>query len=204
MRESVLENHLSRQIYLNLHFHSVFSKSYDLVHGDSHQKEEAIPGSVTSVATCPSEVKKILVKLNPNKAAGVDSIPARLLKCVANELANPVSWLFNLSFTRAIVPQLWKQANISPIYKDGDTGSVANYRGISLLSVVGRCQERILHTAIYDQVSQYLHDSHHGVLRGRSTVSQLVLVHDDWAKVLDNQGQVDVVFLDFSKAFDFS
>ena len=49
---------------------------------------------------------------------------------------------------------------------------------------------------------QYLHDSHHGFLRGRSTVSQLVLVHDDWAKVLDNQGQVDVVFLDFSRAFD--
>ena len=141
------------------------------------------------------------MKLNPNKAAGVDSIPARLLKCVANELANPVSWLFNFSFTWAIVPQLWKQANISPIYKDGDTGSVANYRGISLLSFVGKSQEGILHTAIYDQVSQYLHDSHHGFLRGRSTVSQLVLVHDDWAKVLDNQGQVDVVFLDFSKAF---
>jgi len=121
-----------------------------LVHGGSHQKEEAIPGSLTSGATCPSEVKKILVKLNPNKSAGVDSIPAHLLKCVANELANPVSWLFNVSFTRAIVPQLWKQANISPIYKDGDTGSVTNYRGI----------------------------------------------------ILDNQGQVDVVFLDFSKAFD--
>ena len=117
-------------------------------------------------------------------------------------MANPVSWLFYLSFTRAIVPQLWKQANISPIYKDGDTGSVTNYRGISLLSVVWKCQERIFHTVnIYDQVFQYLHDCHHGFLRGRSTVSQLVLVHDDWAKVLDNQGQVDVVFLEFSKAF---
>ena len=46
-------------------------------------REEVIPGSLTSVVTCPSEVKKILEKLNPNKAAGVDSIPARLLKCVA-------------------------------------------------------------------------------------------------------------------------
>ena len=110
----------------NLHFHSVFSKSYDLVHEDSHQKEEVIPASLTSVVTCPSEVKKILEKLNPNKAAGVDSIPARLLKCVANELANPASWLFNFSFTRAIVHQLWKQANISPIYKDGNTGTVTN------------------------------------------------------------------------------
>ena len=75
--------------------------------------------------------------------------------------------------------------------------TISSYRGISLLSVVGKCQERILHTVIYDQVFQYLHDSHHGFLRGRSTVSQLVLVHDDWAKVLDYQGQVDVVFLDF-------
>ena len=179
----------------NLHFHSVFSKSYDLLHGDSHQKEETIPGSLTSVATCSSEVKEILEKLNPNKAADVDSIPARLLKCVANKLVNPVSWLFNLSFTRAIVPKLWKQANISPIHKDGDTGSVTNYREISLLSVVGKCQERILHTGIYDQLFQYLHDSmHHSFLRGRSNVSQLVSVHDDWAKVLDNQGHVDVVF----------
>ena len=80
--------------------------------------------------------------------------------------------------------------------------TISSHRGISLLSVVGKCQERILHTVIYDQVFQYLHDSHHGFLRGRFTVSQLVLVHDDWAKVLDNQGQVDVVFLDFSKALD--
>ena len=84
--------------------------------------------------------------------------------------------IFNLSFTRVIVPQLWKQANISPVNKDGDTGSVTNYRGSSFLSVVGKCQERIIiHSAIYDQVFQYLHDSHHGFLRGRSTVSQLVL-----------------------------
>lgn len=76
---------------------------------------------------CPN----LLVKLNPNKAADVDSIPDRLLKFVANELANPVSWLFDLSFSRAILPQLRRQANNSPVYTDGDTDSVTNYRGIS-------------------------------------------------------------------------
>ena len=74
---------------------------------------------------------------------------------------------------------------------------VSQVQLLIISSVVGKCQERILHTVIYDQVFQYLHDPHHGFLRGRSTVSQLVLVHDDWGKVLDNQGQVDVVFLDF-------
>lgn len=54
----------------------------------------------------------------------MDSIPDRLLKFVADELANPVSWLFDLSFSRAIVPQLWRQANNSPVYTDGDTDSV--------------------------------------------------------------------------------
>ena len=100
-------------------------------------------------------------KLNPNKAAAVDSISARLPKCVASELANPVLGLFNLSF-------IWKQANISTVYKDGDTASVTNYRWISLLSALGKCQERIILSTIYDQVFQYLHDFHHGVLRRRS------------------------------------
>ena len=79
------------------------------------------------------------IKVKPNMAAGVDSIPARLSKMV-----NPVPCLLNLPFTLATVPQLWKQANISPVYKDGDTGSLTNYRGISLLYLLGVCFEGLL------------------------------------------------------------
>ena len=67
---------------------------------ESHQSDDVVPGCLTSLATSTCEVKKILLKLNPNKAAGVDSIPAHLLKFVTSELANPVSCLFNLSFAR--------------------------------------------------------------------------------------------------------
>ena len=56
--------------------------------------------------------------------------------------------------------------------------------------------------AIYDQAIRFIHDSHHGLLTCRSCTTQLLLVHYDWFKVLDKRGQVDVVFIDFSKAFD--
>ena len=79
--------------------------------------------------------------------------------------------------------------------KDGDRQPVENYRGLSLLSIIG-------YNAIYNQVISFVHDSHHGFLTGRSCTTQLLLVHHDWFKALDKSGLVDVVFIDFSKAFD--
>ena len=77
-----------------------------------------------------------------------------------------------------------------------------NYRGISLRSIIGKCQERIVYNAIYNQVISFVHDSHREFLTGRSCTTQLLLVHHDWFKVWDKSGRVDVVFIDFTKAFD--
>ena len=52
-----------------------------------------------------------------------------------------------------------------------------NYRSISVLSIQGKCQERIVHTAIYSHVSAYLSDWQHGFVKGRSTATQLILTH---------------------------
>ena len=59
-----------------------------------------------------------------------------------------------------------------------------------------------MYNAIYDQVIGFIHDSHHGFLIGRSCTTQLLLARHDWFNLLDKSGQVDVVFIDFSKAFD--
>ena len=141
----------------------------------------------------------MLQKLDANKTSGVDKIPARLLKETAHMSAVPLSMLYNLSFKHGQVPKLWKHANVTPIHKDGDR---EHYRGISLLTIPGKCQERIVYNAVYGQVIEFIHSSHHGFLNGRSCTTQLLLVHHDWSKALDNSGQVDVVFIDFAKAFD--
>ena len=72
-----------------------------------------------------------------------------------------------------------------------------NYRSISLLSIPGKCQERIVHTAIYSHVSAYLSDLQHAFVKGRSTATQLILTHHKWAKTLDEGRQVDVAFFSF-------
>ena len=74
-----------------------------------------------------------------------------------------------------------------------------------LLSIPSKCQEKIVHNAIYSHVAPYLTDWQHGFIRDRSCATQLVLTHHQWTKALNYGLQVDVVqhvFLDFSKAFD--
>ena len=65
-----------------------------------------------------------------------------------------------------------------------------------------QCLEKIVYNAICDPIFPYLTEWQHAYIKGRSCVTQLVLTHHHWAKALDDGCQVDVAFLDFSKAFD--
>ena len=100
------------------------------------------------------------------------------------------------------MPTLWKSANITSVHKGDNREFVENYRSISLLPISAKCLERIAHNAIYSHVSPYLSEWQHGFVKGRSCETQLVLTHHHWGKALDEGRQVDVAFLDFSKAFD--
>ena len=93
-----------------------------------------------------------------------------------------------------------KGVNITPGFKANAKENVENYRSISLLSILGRCQERIVHRVIYS--SPFLNNWQHGFVKVRSCVTQLVLMYHMWYKALDDGLQVDAVFLDFAKAFD--
>lgn len=109
--------------------------------------------------------------------------------------------LFNLSISLGEVPLTWKKANATPVFKDNAKENVENYSSISL-SILGKCQERIIHRAIYSHLPPFLTDWQHGFVKGRSCTTQLVLAHHMWRKALDASLQVDAVFLDFTKAFD--
>ena len=100
------------------------------------------------------------------------------------------------------MPTLWKSANITQIHKGDSRELVTNYRSISLLPILANCLERVVHSAIYDHVSPFLTEWQHGFVKGRSCGTQLIVTHNQWATALDQGRQVDVVFLDFSKAFD--
>ena len=67
-------------------------------------------------------------------------------------LGHSLTHIFNKSFHTAQVPQLFKMANVTPLFKSGDRSVASNYRPISLLPTVARIFERF----VYRQLSSYL------------------------------------------------
>ena len=80
-------------------------------------------------------VRKLLLSTNPHKAAGPDEIPARVLKECADQLAPLLSLIFTNALAEGCVPDDWRQANVSAVYKKGDRNNAANYRPVSLTSL---------------------------------------------------------------------
>ena len=88
------------------------------------------------------------------------------------------------------------------MFKAGARDLVENYRSISFLYIPTKSQEKIVHSAIYSHVAPFLTDWQQGFVKSHSCATQLVLTHHQWRKALEDGLQVDVVFLDFAKAFD--
>ena len=93
-------------------------------------------------------------------------------------------------------------ANIVPVYKKGDREHVENYRSISLLSLASKVFERCMSNTIKDHVFRQINPCQHGFVSRRSCSTQLIEVIEHIGRLLDRGKQVDVIYLDMSKAFD--
>ena len=91
-----------------------------------------------------------------------------------------------------------------PLFKKGSRDNPGNYRPVSLTSVVGKVLERVIRDRIYDHLERnnVIKDSQHGFVKGRSCLTNLIEFFDKVTKQVDEGKAVDVVYMDFSKAFD--
>ena len=120
------------------------------------------------------EVESCLNSIDITKASGHDCIPGQLLKLTAAEIASSLTRLFNLSLKLGEMPVSWKQANINPIHKKGDSYLVENYRPISLLCIVSKLMEKCVYMHCYNFISERLYDLQHGFQRGKNCTTQLL------------------------------
>ena len=98
---------------------------------------------LNSVQFTPYEVETVLKSLKTTgKASGPDNINNRILKELSQPLSHPLCDLFNFSIVTGKVSDMWKQANITPIFKKNDASDPTNYRPISLLSSIGKVLEK--------------------------------------------------------------
>ena len=160
--------------------------------------------NLDSLSVTPDEVKQVLKSLPLGKAAGPDLINNRILKELSEPLSLPLCDLFNCSLSSGIVPKIWKQANVTPIYKKNDVSDVSNYRPISLLSTVGKVLEKIVHKHLFNffRDNNTITTLQSGFIPGDSTVNQLVDIYNTFCKALDEGKEIRAIFCDISKAFD--
>ena len=196
------ENEVSMADTLNNFFASVFT-----VENTQNQPIPKTQNKGTCLSSLTFQECDILLAINNmkiNKAPGPDKISPRILKEAKNEIVKPLSILFNKSLLTGNVPCEWKLANVTPIFKKGSKSQPGNYRPISLTSVAGKLMESIIRDKIvkFLEENDIIKDSQHGFRNKRSCLSNLLDFYNSVFKMYDNTRAVDVVYLDFQKAFD--
>ena len=139
-----------------------------------------------------------------NKSTGIDNVCIRLLKLAAPIICHPLAYICNLSLFTSHFPSKWKVAKVSPIYKDGDKSDVSNYRSISVLPILSKILERVVHDQLYDYLTSnnILHPCQSGFRSNHSTNTTLIDVTDHILSNM-NEGKVTgTIFLDLKEAFD--
>ena len=116
----------------------------------------------------------------------------------------PLARVFNLLLKEGVVPFEWKEANIIPLFKKGSRNKSENYKPVSLTSVICKLLERLIKDHMVDFLVRHklLNPSQHGFLKARSRLTNMLCFFEEIAKWLDEESPVDIIYLDFQKAFD--
>ena len=101
------------------------------------------------------EIVSLIRKINPNKASGSDGITGQMLLLCGESVVLPLQIIFRNILSTSIYPDMWKLANVTPIFKKGDKQLIKNYRPISLLPICGKILEKIIFNKLYN----YLHSN---------------------------------------------
>lgn len=167
-------------------------------------QERDISYQFEEINCTPEAIEKLLYDLNENKSQGPDMMHPKTLKELRKQISNPLAEIFNRSLQEGKLPEAWKEANITAIFKKGSKSEAGNYRPVSLTSIIGKTLEKLVRNSIVNHMDKnnLLSNKQFGFINGRSTQLQLLMVLEEWTKIIDNGGQLDVIYMDFMKAFD--
>lgn len=171
-----------------------FNKQYDVT---SH--------SLTTLQPCNAEeIIKIIKDLDANSSSGIDKISIKIIKNLQNLISNVLAKCFNKHMTDGEFPDSLKVAKVTPIYKSGPKTDPGNYRPISVLPVMSKILEKLIHSRLlnyFDSIN-FISDRQYGFIpKHNTTVATIDLV----TKIRDNIDKKNIVlgvFIDLKKAFD--
>ena len=151
-----------------------------------------------------SQVEEACRGLDASKAAGWDGVSPRVIKAVAEEIAGPLSRLYNGCMREGYYPGYFKTARVIPVFKGEDPTQYSNYRPVSVLPVLSQIFERIIKVRLVQFFDEHgvINPGQYGFRAGHSTAMAILdmveRIRAAWAEGDAALG----VFIDLKKAFD--
>ena len=188
---------------LSAQYASVFSQP-KYSSSDPSQLFPDSDSGLSNVLFSELDLLQAIEELKPNSAAGPDDFPANLLIMCRNSLVGPLYTIWRHSMNSGMVPSACKFANIIPIHKGKSKAEAKNYRPVALTSLLIKIFEKVIRKRLVSFMEEHelFNDYQHGFRAGRSCLSQLLAHFDHITRQLEEGKSVDVIYLDFSKAFD--
>ena len=163
----------------------------------NHEKFELRDFQLDEMIEC---VKDISI----HKSSGIPTLGTRFLKDTMLCIPDVFLHLYNLVKESCIFPNSWKIATVVPLPKCNNPKDSSELRPVSLLPLVGKILEKLIHSQLtmFLENTMYLSQHQHGFRKGYSTTSATAKFIDDIALGLDKGKYTTAVFLDIKKAFD--
>ena len=162
-----------------------FLENFSFVHTNDEQAEKIIEGLSTGKSQCETD------------------LPTKIVKKYSATFAKFLTKSINNSIDTSTFPNLLKLANITPVYKKkGSKNDKANYRPISILPVLSKIFERVIHDQIASYFENIFSDKQCGYRKGHGTQTALINLTETWKKASDDKKKFGALLIDLSKAFD--
>ena len=150
------------------------------------------------------EVKKRLKRIDCSKATHSLDFPSFISRDFADDMAVPITHIINSVFEQQHYPTMYKQSEVIPLPKIPSPSTYKDYRPISLLWHCGKIVEFFFLLRLKPQLLPHLRNDQFAYQQNKGTTDAIIAALDDWTLAIDNKANsgVEVIFEDFSKAFD--
>ena len=185
---------------LNKHFQSILNSPVDV-----NIPPESNENGLLDHPVSQKELDEASLCLKPGKSVGVDNLSNEMISCLVKTFPRVLLKLFNLVISSSTILPDWSVSFIVPIHKEGDKSDPTNYRGISLLSCLGKLFFSILNNRLLEFVmkNNILSDNQLGFRKGNRTSDAHIILQNLIDKYCHKMNKkIFSCFIDFSKAFD--
>ncbi|PKU33295.1 rna-directed dna polymerase from mobile element jockey-like [Limosa lapponica baueri] len=189
---------------LNAFFASVFTAQASPQESQALEETEKVWTKEDFPLVEEDQVREQLSELDIRKSMGPDGMHPQVLRELADVIAGPLSIISERSWRTGEVPADWRKANVIPVFKKGKEEDPGNHRPVSLTSTPGKMMEGLVLGIISKHMEEKkaIRSSQHGFTKGKSCLTNLIAFYDGMTGWIDERRAVDVIYLDFSKAFD--